>query len=147
MEEVEESFEEDRYRLAEVFLDFAKIVTKDHAEIKEMQKEVNQLARVEKELSRIVKDDSIFPLVIYRTMVWFFDDEFHPAVVHMKGSIPAHMWAELTEEEEWYAAGILKLKKKYPAIYNRFKEEWDDLFNDLTKNFNREMKRELKRMK
>jgi curved DNA-binding protein CbpA len=147
MDEARDSYEEQRYRLAEVFLDFAKIVTKDHSGIKEMHKKVMQLARVEKELGRIIKDDSIFPLVIYHTMIWFFDDEFHPAVLHMKNSIPAEFWGELIEKKEWFAAGILKLKKKYPAIYLRFKEEWDDLFDDLTKNFNREMKRELKKMK
>ena len=53
---------------------------------------------------------------------------------------------EVGIDEEYYAAGILYSKKKYPALYSHGKEEWDDLFEELTKDFNREMKRGLKKL-
>jgi hypothetical protein len=130
-----------------VLIDFAKLVGENNIEMKEKLKEINKLARVEKELNRLVGDESIFPLVVYHTIQWYYGDDFHPAVIDMKQSFPSTILAELKSEKEWFAAGILKLKKKYPAIYNQFRTEWDELFQDLTKNFNREMKRELKKLR
>lgn len=68
-------------------------------------------------------------------MVDAVNSEFTPDIVQVLGA-----------QEEDYAAGILNMKKKFPALYKHFEEDWLDLFEDLTKNFNREMIRGLKKL-
>ncbi|MDQ0253410.1 hypothetical protein J2S74_000782 [Evansella vedderi] len=145
MEEYEEAYEHQKYRLAEIFIDFAKLVQVDLYDIKEEIKEVKKLVRVEKDFNRIFQDEKTFPLVLRNAVHWYFDDEDHPVVQQLESQFTPEFVAELEEEKEYYAASILHLKKKYPALYSYFKEEWDSLFEELTRYFNREMKRGLKK--
>lgn len=146
MEEYEEAFEHKKYRAAEMFIDFAKVVANNKLDIKEKIKEVKKLVRVEKDFNRIFRDEAIFPLVLRNAVRWYFEDEFHPVVQHLESTFSPEVIKQLEEEEEYYAAGILLLKKKYPALYNEFKNKWDHLFEELTQYFNREMKRSLKKL-
>ncbi|MFD1362065.1 tetratricopeptide repeat protein [Lentibacillus salinarum] len=144
--EYEEMYDQQRYRPAEVFIDFAKAVKPEHEDIKDELKEIKRLARVEKEFQRLLKDDSIFPMVLYYTVQWYFDDRTHPFVMEMEEGFTKDIIDELEEETEYFAAGILKLQKTYPALYARFKPEWNELYTTLTKDFNRETKRGLKKL-
>lgn len=143
MAEHEEFYEQINYRMSEFYLNLAKIVTDDQTLLKERLKEVKHLTRVEKDVTRLFRDESIFPLMVYHTTHWFFNSS-HPSVMHINQFFPKEMIDELTEQKDFYAAGILQLKKKYPALYKYFQRDWDDLYNDLTKDFNRETKRGLK---
>ncbi|GGJ87778.1 hypothetical protein GCM10007063_07770 [Lentibacillus kapialis] len=144
--EYEEMYDQRRYRHADVFLDFAKLVTPEFEDIKDELKEIKRLARVEKEFQRLLKDDSIFPMVLYYTVHLYFDDKSHPFVMEIEEQFTKDIIDEFEEETEYFAAGILKLQKSYPAIYAQFKPEWDDMYRDLTKDFNRDMKRGLKKL-
>ncbi|WP_096190412.1 J domain-containing protein [Evansella halocellulosilytica] len=145
MAEYEEYFDHKNFRMAELHIDFAKIVSDTPSDLKEDIKEIKKLVRVEKDLDRLFKDDSIFPLILLRAVRLYFDDEDHPIVQQIKVSFPPDIVEELEEDREYFAAGILHLKKKYAAFYNFFKSDWDELFNELTKDFNREMKRGLRK--
>ncbi|MDG5789392.1 DnaJ domain-containing protein [Evansella sp. AB-P1] len=145
IDEYEEAYDHQKYRLAEIFLDFAKLVQGNQFDIKEEIKEVKKLVRLEKDFHRLFHDDKIFPLVLRNAVHWYFGDEFHPIVQQLESQFTPAVIADLEEEEEYYAASILYIQKKYPALYNYYKEDWDDLFQDLTKDFNREMKRGLKK--
>ncbi|QKY70056.1 DnaJ domain-containing protein [Lentibacillus sp. CBA3610] len=146
LEEYEEMYDRQSYRKAEVFLDFAKIVKPPYEDIKDDLKEIKKLARIDKEFQRLLSDESIFPLVIYYTVHWYIEDVTHPLLLEMSNFFTNDFLADLEEEEEYFAAGILKLQKSYPGLYNHLKPQWDDLYKDLTKNFNREMKRGLKKL-
>lgn len=145
MYEYEEAYEVQAYRIADVFIDFAKTVSEGVEDIKEEIKEVKKLVRVEKDMNRLLNDKKIFPLVL-RDAVYGFFAEGHPLAEGIKSEFTLEFVQKLEKEEEYYAAGILYLKKKYPALYHHTKEEWDSLFEDLTEDFNREMKRGLKKL-
>lgn len=144
--EFEEIYEFKLYRTAGVFIDLAKVVNVNNVDLKEDIKEVKKLVRLEKDFYRLFKDESIFPLIHLHATRWYFDDDFHPHVQQIEEEFPQHVIEELEQEKEYFAAGIMKIKKKYPAMYNQFKSRWDALFEDVTQNFNREMKRELKKL-
>lgn len=91
-------------------------------------------------------DDDIFPPVFYHAFEWFYGDVL-PAnkIESVLSGMPHDILEEMKNEKEMYAAGILRLKKKYPAIYKHYKDDWDEIFEELTAGFNREMKRDLRR--
>ncbi|WP_019413481.1 DnaJ domain-containing protein [Paenisporosarcina sp. TG20] len=143
--EYEHHFDEEDFLGAEVFIDFAKMVTGNDSDIREKHQEVKKMAQVQKELLRMEDDENAFPLLFIRTMEWFYTDT--EELYYYINSIPAGFMASLEDDKEEYAVNIILLRKKYPAIYNQFKKKWDDLFADLTKGFNREMKRQLLKVK
>ncbi|MUV37104.1 hypothetical protein JNUCC1_00910 [Lentibacillus sp. JNUCC-1] len=135
-----------RYRDAEVFLELATVTNPQDQDAKSALKEAKQLARAEKEIGKLVGDETIFPLMIYHSVHWFYNDDDYPLVRELDYLFNSEAINALKAETDFYAAGILKLQKNYPVLYNMFKSEWDALYQDLTKHMNREAKRELKKL-
>src|SRR5690625_1585531 len=141
-------FEEGKFRNAEFYIDLLRVVDSRDAELKEMQNETKKLARVQKEVERLEQDDNAFPLLYIHAFEWFYEGIIPSEQLSLiLNSIPSEMIAEMKQEKEEYEAGILRLHKKYPLLYRHFKENWDHLFNELTRGFNREKRRELRRIK
>lgn len=150
LESYEEHYDAADFHKAAFFMNLLKIVAdKDSfSEIKEMENEVKGLARIQKEIDRLRDDENAFPLLFIHAFEWFYEEHFPmEQLAEVLDSIPQFMIDTLKENKEEYAAGIMRLKKKYPLLYKHFKEEWDGLFNELTKGFNREMRRELGRIR
>ena len=144
----EEFYDEGRYREAEFFIDFLRLLDKQDPELKEMKKDAKYLARIQKEIERLKIDEDIFPLIFLQAFEWFYEDIIPPQQLEMMiNSLPADILAEMEEEIEMHAAGILRLRKKYPSIYKHYKEAWDEIFEELTEGLNRDMKRELRRLR
>ena len=141
-------FEDGEFRYAEFYIDLIRILDNTDAKLKEMQNQTKKLARVQKELVRLEQDDDTFPLLYLHAFEWFYEGIMPPEQLFtMINGLPSDMLAEMRQAKEVYAAGILHLNKKYPLLYRHFKENWDNLFNELTEGFNREMKRELRRIR
>ncbi|MEI3611201.1 hypothetical protein [Pseudogracilibacillus sp. SO30301A] len=100
------------------------------------------------DLERLASDEDAFPLLYIQAFEWF-NEGIIPAIQleKMANSIPSDILDELEGEKEFHAAGIIRLRKKYPKIYKHFNEDWDELLEELTEGFNREMKRELRRIR
>ncbi|MED3648603.1 DnaJ domain-containing protein [Halalkalibacterium halodurans] len=146
MEQYEEAYIHQSYRVADIFIDLAKIVNVGMFDLKEQIKEVKKLVRIEKDFNRLFRDTDLFPLILRQAVHLYFDDEDHPAIQMLEENFTPDIINELEQEAEYYAAGILYLKKKYPAFYSEYKQTWDRLYDDLTQNFNREMKRGLRKL-
>lgn len=140
-----ELMEHHHYQGAEVYLGLALLLDGGNGEIRDNQQYVKKMARIERELHRLERDDRAFPLLYIRSMEWFYEGT--PIATELRQQIPRGFLEQLEEAEEDYAVGILYLQKKYPLLYKHFKENWDVLFQDLTAGFNREMKRMLKKFK
>ncbi|UOQ83600.1 J domain-containing protein [Gracilibacillus salinarum] len=137
------------YREAEVYINLLTFLSdKNDPELKQLQFEVKNNARAQKELDRLGGDEDMFPLLYLKGFQWFYADKL-PAeeVASVLDGIPLSVVAEFEEEKEDFAAGIIKLRKKYPVLYKQFKDSWDSLFDELTEGFNRQMKRDLKKVK
>lgn len=148
VDQFEGNYEGADFRDAEFYINLIKVVTGGTDEaLKEMMNETKKFARIQKDLERLSKDEDAFPLLSIHAHEWFYQEHnLEEEVSMMLDSIPGFMIDDLKEEKEEYAAGIMRLRKKYPALYKQYKEKWDDLFEELTEGFNREMRRELRRM-
>ncbi|QQK74954.1 DnaJ domain-containing protein [Salicibibacter cibarius] len=144
MDEYDKAFDHQYYRVAEVFLALAQRIDPANPDIKEDIKEIKKLVHLEKQMDRLSRDEKIYPMVIIHAEKLYsnVNDDLDAAMTPLP-PIPK----DFEEAEDWYAAGILKLKKQYPAVYNYFKSRWDELFAETTKHFNRERKRALKKLK
>ncbi|MFD1065626.1 hypothetical protein [Oceanobacillus locisalsi] len=70
-------------------------------------------------------------LNLYR---WFYEKHLSYQDIEMaiEEIIPSSYRRMLEEYKEDYAAGIVRLRKKYPILYKYFKKDWDELFEELT---------------
>lgn len=148
-ERFDELYEHGSFRFAEFYINVLKVLADNSdSEIKEVLDDTKKLARIQKEIDRLERDEEINPLIFFNTFEWFYEDYLPPEQLSMMlNSIPVEMLDELRDDKEEYAAGIMRLKKKFPLLYNFHKEDWDKLLAKLTEGFNREMRRELGRVK
>lgn len=144
--EYEESRYHGNFRMAEPFLELALVLEPKDQQLKEELKEVKKMVRLEKEIQRLLKDQDIFPLIAHDALIWLYERELGLESAGVEGMFPPDMVEELKHMQDYWAAGILKLKKKYPIIYKHFQTDWDRKFEELTAGFNREMKRELRKL-
>lgn len=146
MNEVEIAEESERYRLADIFMDSAKRIALPDQDIKEKQKHLKRIAKVEKEMQKFIKDPDTYPMTLYYAVMWFYEGSGNGLLESLEETYGDGMLKELEEDEEMFAAAILYLKKKYPALYNMYKSDWDELYEELTEGMNREQRRELKKL-
>lgn len=143
----DEAYESANFKEAEVYAKLLKSTgLKLHPQLKEQMKEAGILAKAQKDVMRTLDDEKLFPLISLNLMEWFYEDFYtYKDIMRMKEEVvPSYLVHELENNKEDYAAGIIRLRKKYPLLYKRFKSKWDKLFSELTKGFNREMKRSLR---
>jgi|SRR5690625_2442293 len=142
---IEELLEAGEFRAAEFYIDLQLLLDNTDSELKQKRVEIKELARVQKDIDRLQGDEEAFPLIYIHALEWFYDGIM--VTEDFQAALPSYMMSELKQEKEAYAAGILRLRKKYASLYKHFKDEWDHLFVELTEGFNREMKRDLRRMR
>lgn len=130
-----------RFQESEFFVDLLYKLDKDK-EIRDLHKEIRELALLEKDHERMWKDERLFPLVVIRAHELFAKDFIpHEDTSHFweKEEVKEHI-----HEDEAYAAGILRLKKKYKNMYRYYKKVWDKEFKQRTADLNREARRRLR---
>lgn len=138
-------YEVGRFREAEIFIDFAHYIDPKNPFLREERRKTQELARVEKEIWRMQRDQNLFPLSSFYAYEWFFTDYLDPEeIAFLWDSIPPALLDELREMDEEFAAGIMYLKKKYPLLYRRFQTKWDAMFIERVGHLNREARRRLK---
>ncbi|MCL4441528.1 MAG: DnaJ domain-containing protein [Firmicutes bacterium] len=139
------SFESGFFRLAFIFIDFIHYVDSRNLEIKEQYRETQDLARIEKEIMRIKNDENMFPLIFIYAFEWFYRDYLMPETLsYLRDNMPPNFLEELEEMDEEFAAGIVRLRKKYPLVYRCFQKQWDEIFKEKTAQLNREARRHLR---
>lgn len=143
----DEAYESANFEEAEIYAKLLKSTgLRLHPKLKGQLNESGILAKVQKQVMRTIDDEKLFPLISLHLIEWFYEDFYtYQDIMTMKEElVPSYFVHGLENNKEGYAAGITRLRKKYPLLYKRFKSKWDKLFAELTKGFNREMKRSLK---
>ena len=144
-DEHDASFESGFFRLAFIFIDFMHYIDSRNPETKEQYRETQDLARIEKEIMRIKNDEDLFPLIFIYAFEWFYQDYLMPETLsYLRDNMPPHFIEELEEMDEEFAAGIARLRKKYPLVYRCFQQKWDEIFKERTAHLNREARRRLR---
>lgn len=145
LEEHDEYFEAASYREAEIFVDLAHYLDPMNPFLFEVRKETRQMAQMERELERMQNDDDLFPLVQMQAVEWFYEDVLdQDEFSEMMDAISPDVLKQLEMMNEEYAAGIVRLKKKYPLLYRHYQNRWDELFEEKAAGLNREARRRLK---
>ncbi|UOQ83597.1 J domain-containing protein [Gracilibacillus salinarum] len=144
-----EHHKQEKYREAEVYLNLLTFLTdKNDPEIKQLQDDIKNNARIQKELGKVAGDEDIFPMVHIKAAEWFYSYKCLPEHIAdlLNEESPSTIEDFETHKAE-YAAGIVKLRKKYPLLYKQYKEKWDSIFAELTADFNRKLRRDLLKVK
>lgn len=145
LEEAESYVGVSRYREADIYMQLANQIFQRDIIIQKRRKEIQFIAKLERELDRLSKDREIIPYVSIKIEEMFaenyFDNEYYNGFLN---NYPHEMMEEMEQLKEDIAYGVLRVKKKYPSLYKEFNEELADLFNESTKGLNREQRRRLR---
>ncbi|MEX1028715.1 MAG: DnaJ domain-containing protein [Paenibacillaceae bacterium] len=144
-EEYDNYWDAGRFRAALIFIEFAQFLDPKDEELKEELQDTRELANIEKEVDRMMKDKELFPLITMHAIEWFYEDHFPDNILYsFRNSIPADMLAQLEADNEEYAYGIVRLRKKYPLLYRYYQADWDEIYSQQTAGMNREQRRRIR---
>ena len=140
-------FDVGRFREAEIYIDLLYYIDSANPETQKKRSQTQELMRVEKEIHKLQRDETVFPPISFLAMKWFYSDYWPPEELdYMSISVP-FLDSEAGEDlqvDEMYAQGIVSLRKKYPLLYRYFQNDWDEKFVVRVQNLNREARRQLK---
>lgn len=145
IEEAESYANAARYRAADVFMQVASQIDPKDIHIKERKREIQNIAKLDIELSRSMKDREMFPYVHMKVVkLYYYRYSSDECYADFLNDYPHDMMSEMEGMKEEIAYGALRMKKKYPLLYKEFNKELTDLFNQSTEGLNREQRRRLK---
>lgn len=134
-----------RYRAADVFMQVVSQIDQKDIYVKERKREIQRVAKLDMELSRSLKDQEMFPYVHVKVLEQYYSKySCDECFADFLNNYPHDMMSEMEWMKEEIAYGVLRMKKKYPSLYNEFNRELMDLFNQSTEGLNREERRRLK---
>lgn len=140
-------FDVGRFREAEIYIDLLYYIDSANPETKKKRSQTQELMRVEKEIHKLQRDETVFPPISLLAMEWFYSDYWPPLELEfMRIGVP-FLDSEAGEDlqiDEMFAQGIVSLRKKYPLLYRYFQNDWDEKFVERVQNLNREARRQLK---
>ena len=145
IEEVESYTYAACYREADIFMQILNQIDQKDIYIKEHRKQIQGVAKLDIELSRVMKDQEMFPYVSVKMIELYLAKYSSPEYYEKYlEDYPYDMMNEMECMKEEIAYGIIRTKKKYPSLYKEFNEELVDLFNQSTEGLNREQRRRLR---
>lgn len=145
LEEADIDSEQAMYRAADIFLLLLSQVDQKDIYIKERRKKTQELAKLDMEITRATKDPGVFTYVQVKLLNLYLKEYSAPQYYNeYLRDYPHDMMNELEYMSEEIVHGILKIKKKYPYLYRKYKEELTELYNKSTEGLNREQRRQLR---
>lgn len=94
------------------------------------------------------RDEAIFPLLGINAVEWLFRDYWtFDEMQDYLDTIPDFLLEPAgvnPDFDKQCAAGIITMHKKYPLVYRRFRDQWDELYTERVQFLNREARREVK---
>jgi len=140
-------FDAGRFREAEIFIDFLYYLDSTNPEVQKQRRKTQEMMRVEKEIQKLQRDETIFPPIHFLALEWFYSDYWPPEELeYLSMSVP-FLDSEAGENrqiDEMFVQGIMSLRKKYPLLYRYSQDDWDELFAERVQNLNREARRQFK---
>lgn len=144
-DEAESYAEVARYREADIIMQLLYHLDRNDKYIDQRRREIQAISKLDMELERAFKDPEIIPYVIVKIQELYIskytNDEYYEEFCN---EYPHDMMKEMEEMNEEIGYGIMRVKKRYPALYKEFSEELGNLFNQVTEGLNREQKRRLR---
>lgn len=104
--------------------------------------ELGEVMMAQSEVDRMIGDQRLYPMVGMQATAWLIDKM---GWTSEESSLFQDLEPRTPDEREWYAGGIARLKKSYPASYRMFQEAWQERMAAMTQGMNREQRRRLMR--
>ncbi|MBT2293728.1 DnaJ domain-containing protein [Paenibacillus albidus] len=125
--------ESNAYKEALLFAELAYYIDPQNPEVQKQRSQAQEGAKLILEISRLLKDRSIYPGVAMST-VKFFADQAHgeESNEELPDFLPPDFLFQaggLENKDPFMNEGIRQLKRKYPQIYKAYQEKWDKMMN------------------
>lgn len=144
-EEVESYVDAARYREADVVMQLLSQLDRKDIEIEERRKEIQAIAKIDMDLSRLMKDSEVIPYVSIKLLELYLSKYAKGGPYEeFLNDYPYDMMNEMEGMNLEIGYGIIRVKKKFSSLYREFNEELESLFNEVTAGLNREQKRSLR---
>jgi len=144
-QEAEEYLEVGRFREAEFYTVLLQYCRIKNRKIEELAVRAGRLARLDKEIRKLGRDEEIIPLIhIYALQAFFVEnmpDYMIAALIKGLSYEKMDEWSEMSEDIIW---GLKLLKKKYPLVYKQYQKKWDGMLAKHLPRLNREARRRLR---
>ena len=146
LEQYHEYREDTDFSTAKIFIDLALEADKKNKELQKISVELQLITAIMQELDRITMDTRVFPPVLIDAILWITEEfeVMNELLEEIEQAFPERFINEMRDAKEEYAASIIYLRKKYPAIYRQYRQRWDELFKEKTTGMNREARRSLR---
>lgn len=133
------------FREAEALMQLAQYAAPQLSGIRAALAEVKEAAKLQAEVERLTADPESFPLLSIYAFEWF-QEEFVDPEDHeeIRDELPSSLFDEMLMMKEEQAAGVLRLKKRYPVVYKRYQDDWDEIYEEAVAGLNREARRRLR---
>ncbi len=141
---IDEWEDDEELEVAREMAELVMLVDRQDMEVRDRLVELDEEMQVQKEIDRMMRqDEQMNPLVSSRA-AWLFGLRMGWEDADGLESF-AHVEPETLYEKEWFAEGVARLKKSYPATYRMFRDDWQAYLATVTSGMNREQRRRLMR--
>ncbi len=148
-EEIDEWEYNGEYRPALAFLELSLMVAPKDLQLLDRRRHLEHTQRLDKEMSRLRFDESMYLWVILKAIEFFndandlgFDMDRDMGV--FDGRSAREMLEMMAIDHEAIALSLVRLKKKYAMIYREYQSDWEELLTKYTEGLNREQRRSLR---
>ncbi len=135
---------EEELEVAREMAELVMLVDRQDMEVRNRLVELDEEMQVQKEIDRMIRQDKQMNPLVSTRAAWLFGLRMGWEDVDGFESL-AHVEPETLYEKEWFAEGVARLKKSYPATYRMFRDDWQAYLATVTSGMNREQRRRLMR--
>lgn len=138
-------YEAGRFREADMYMDLIYYMDSRFPLVQQARRDTQEMARIQREIERLQEDREIFPLISIHAFEWFYEGILEPdELYYVRSNVPPSLLDEMMLMKEELAAGVIRLKKKYPLVYRRYQEDWEEMYEEAVAGLNREARRRLR---
>ncbi|PSR22725.1 MAG: hypothetical protein C7B45_05880 [Sulfobacillus acidophilus] len=136
---LEAALENENLRVAYFMADFVMRLDRSDKDAKLRAWDLQEAMAVQAELSRLLNDRRVYPLVV--------QDAWNLLATKMEWDEPGDgLYGDSLislDSREAYVESVGRIKKSYPATFQMFRDDWEELVKKLTVGMNREQRRRL----
>lgn len=148
-EEYQEALEARDIRCAKILVDLACFADRNNKKLKQYSQDLQKTTALIDEITRAFKDDKIFTPIILEILPDFIsefdiEDTMFGVIAEQYDEHGREYFEEMAARinvNELYAAGIFRLKKRYPLLYRKYQAQWERILTEKTMGMNREERR------
>ncbi|WP_028309253.1 J domain-containing protein [Desulfitibacter alkalitolerans] len=132
------------YKTASIFMELLRLLQPNDSVLKKEFSLLQKKMALRNEIDMIHKDEELFPLVYIAALETYLKEHSFQAYLEFSASVPDTIHEDFGFDDEGFAEGLARLKKRYKLVYLEYQEMWDEMFAEKLPNLNREARRKIK---